>query len=95
MSRFTKFSSQVPEVVRRRFMEMQHGDKQLACTGALIWYFNADKETQRVYRDWARAIAEGYATIETPPEGVRTVLKRRGVERGKPRKKTGKRSRSG
>ena len=95
MSRFTKFSSQVPEVVRERFMELQHGDKQLVCTGALVWYFNADEETRRLYRDWGRAIAEGYASIRTPPDGVRTLLKRRRAKRGGSRKNTGKRSRSG
>ena len=98
MARFVKFSSQVPRIVRERFMGLEHGDKQLVCTGALVWYFNADEETRRLYRDWARAIAEGYSTVEKPPDSVRVLLnlrRRKSVRPGK--KKTGKakRNRSG
>ena len=58
-------------------MQEEHGHKQLACTAGLIWYFNADEETQRLYRAWAQAIAEGYATIEEPPEMLRAALHER------------------
>ena len=55
-------------------MQEEHGHKQLACTAGLIWYFNADEETQRLYRAWAQGIAENYATIEDPPEMVKDAL---------------------
>jgi hypothetical protein len=80
MARFTKFNSQVPDTVRERFMQEEHGHKQLACTSGLIWYFNADEETKRLYRAWAQAVAEGYATIEEPPEMVKAALEKRTLE---------------
>ena len=67
MAKFTKLSVQVPPPVRERFIELEHGQKQLVVSGALIWYFNADQEAQRVYRAWAQSVAEGHATIEEPP----------------------------
>lgn len=88
MANFAKFSSQVPPVVQERFFELDHGQKQLVCTGALVWFFNADERTQRLYREWARAIAEGYATIEKPPDTVAAVLGRSGP---RTRKHTGNR----
>lgn len=35
-------------------------------------------QTQRPYGEWALAIAEGYATIEEPPDTVRAVLRQQG-----------------
>ena len=55
-------------------MQEEHGHKQLACTSGLIWYFNADEETKRLYRAWAQAIAEGYATIKEPPDMIKAAL---------------------
>jgi hypothetical protein len=72
-----KFGSQLPEAIYERFFELDHGHKQVVCAAALVWYFNADPETQRVYREWARAISEGFATIEQPPETVRSFLESR------------------
>lgn len=86
MARFAKFNSQVPEVVRERFMQEEHGHKQLACTSGLIWYFNADDETKRLYRAWAQAIAEGYATIEEPPDMVKAALEKQASRPRAPRK---------
>ncbi|MGD8454675.1 MAG: hypothetical protein PVJ57_22910 [Phycisphaerae bacterium] len=74
MGKLTKFNSQVPEAVQELFAQIDHGQKQVACTAALIWYFNADEDTQRLYREWARALVEGYATIDRPPESVAAVL---------------------
>lgn len=74
MAKFTKFNSQVPESVQVRFSEIEHGQKQFACTAALVWYLNADERLQRLYREWARAIGEGHATIQEPPDSVAAVL---------------------
>ena len=94
MSKFTKLSVLVPGVVRKRFVALDHGYKQLACTGGLIWYFNADEETQEIYRLWARDIAEGKATIEAPSKFVATALAKLAEEKKESppprRKKRGK-----
>jgi len=87
MSNFKKLSVQVPEVVKQIFINLEHGQKQLACTAGLIWYLNLDEETQRLYRIWAQAIAEGYATIEDPPELIRSALKKQVAEPGAGAKK--------
>lgn len=88
MAKIIKIGSQVPEAVFERFFDLDHGHKQIVCTAALVWYFNADPQTQRVYREWARAIVEGFATIEEPPETVRAFLKQHGTGReSRPRKK--------
>lgn len=76
MASFTKLSVQVPEVVRKQYMDLEYGYKRLACTSGLIMYFNADEETQRVYRAWAQAIAEGYATMEQPPDMLKPALEK-------------------
>ena len=87
MASFSKLSVQVPEVVREQYMELEYGYKRLACTSGLIMYFNADEETQRLYRAWAQAIAEGYATIEEPPDMVAAVLRQKSVKSDRGRKK--------
>jgi len=87
MNKYVKFGSQVPKAVFERFFELDHGQKQTVCTASLIWYFNADAQTQRVYREWARAIAEGFATIEEPPDTLRAFLKKKGTPTGIRRKK--------
>lgn len=74
MPRFAKLSVQVPESMRKRYIELEYGYKQLACTSGLIMYFNADEETQRLYRIWAQDIAEGYATLESPTSTVADAL---------------------
>lgn len=88
MAKFTKFNSQVPECVQGRFSQIEHGQKQIACTAALIWYLNADDRVQRLYREWARAIAEGFATIEEPPDTVAAVLAQNTPKARRGRKKT-------
>ncbi len=89
MAKFTKLSVQVPEVVRQEYMELEYGYKRLACTSGLIMYFNADEETQRLYRAWAQAVAEGYATIDEPPEMLKAALEKGGLHQP-PRRKKGK-----
>ena len=58
-------------------MREEHGHKQLACTAGLIWYFNADEETQQLYRAWALAIAEGYGTIDKPPDMLKPAFEKK------------------
>ena len=87
MASFSKLSVQVPEVVREQYMKLEYGYKRLACTSGLIMYFNADEETQRLYRAWAQAIAEGYATIEKPPDMVAAVLRQKSLKSDRGRKK--------
>ncbi len=87
MRGFMKLSVQVPEEVREQYMELDYGYKRLACTSGLIMYFNADEETQRLYRVWAQAIAEGYATVDDPPEMVRTMLQPEGQKSIRGRRK--------
>ncbi len=86
--KYVKFGSQLPEAIHERFAELEYGEKRIACTGALLWYFTADEETKRLYREWARAIAEGFATIEEPPNTVATILRQKSPETGRGRKKT-------
>ncbi len=88
VAKFTKFNSQVPESVQARFSQIGHGQKQIACTAALIWYLNADERVQRLYREWARAIGEGHATIEEPPDTVAAVFARDTQNAGRSRKQT-------
>ncbi|MCG8408278.1 MAG: hypothetical protein MI923_24015 [Phycisphaerales bacterium] len=79
--------------MKERFVDLDHGHKQLACTGGLVWYLNADEETKKIYRIWAQDIAEGSATIETPSKIVTTALAElaRKEEKNTPRhKKRGK-----
>lgn len=57
-------------------------------TSGLIWYFNADKETQQLYRAWAQAIAEGDATIEEPPDILKPAFERMAAAPGRSGKKT-------
>lgn len=71
---YVKFGSQLPEAIYERFTALEHGQKRTACAASLLWYFTTAPETARVYREWARAIAEGLATIEKPPETVAAVL---------------------
>ena len=37
-------------------------------------YFSCDEDTQWVYREWARAIAEGRATMDKPPKALEKLL---------------------
>jgi hypothetical protein len=82
MSRFAKLGVQVPPAVRERFMELERGQKQLACTAGLLWYFALDEQTQFAYRIWAQSVADGQGTMEEPPRIVRAALEERGRESG-------------
>ena len=57
-------------------MQLEYGYKRLACTSGMIMYFNADEETKRLYRAWAQAIAEGYATLNEPPDMIKAALEK-------------------
>lgn len=91
MAKFTKLNVQVPEVVREQYMALEYGYKRLVCTSGLIMYFNADEETQRLYRAWAQAVAEGYATVDKPPEMLKAALDKRALQPPPQRKKGSKR----
>ncbi len=84
---YIKFGSQLPEALYERFAELGHGDKRVACAAALLWYFTTEPEVARLYREWARAITEGFATIEEPPDTVKAALEKRFLRRPQQRKK--------
>jgi hypothetical protein len=86
MPRYVKIASQLPEQLHRRYFELDHGQKQLACAAGFLLYFECDQDTQWVYREWARAMAEGRADMNNPPESLRKLLpktKRTGSTRKK------------
>jgi hypothetical protein len=58
-------------------MDLDHGQKQLACTAGLLWYLAADDQTQFAYRTWAQGVADGQATMDEPPAMVRAALEER------------------
>ncbi len=68
MAVLSRITVRVPQGVAERFRGLEYGEKQLVGAAALILYFNADRETQRKYRHWARDVAEGCATLEKPAE---------------------------
>ena len=74
MPRYVKIASQLPEEVHRRYAELDHGHKQLACAAGFLLYFECDEDTQWVYREWARAIAEGRAEMSNPPTSLRKLV---------------------
>ena len=73
---YIKFGSQLPETIHQCFANLDHGDKRVACAAALLWYFTAEPEVTRLYREWARAIAEDLATIEKPPDTVKIAMEK-------------------
>ena len=85
MANYVQIASRLPEGVHEQYAELEHGHKQLACAAGLLMYFACDEETQWIYRTWAQAIAEGHATIEEPPEMIKTALAKKGL--GTPGKK--------
>ncbi len=76
MPRYVKIASQLPEELHRRYFELDHGQKQLACAAGFLLYFECDEDTQWVYREWARAMAEGRANMSNPPESLRKLLRK-------------------
>ncbi len=74
MARYVKIASQLPEEVYDRYFQLEHGQKQLACAAGFLMYFSYDADTQWLYREWARAIAEGRATMDKPPEAIKKLL---------------------
>ncbi|MGD8453487.1 MAG: hypothetical protein PVJ57_16870 [Phycisphaerae bacterium] len=74
MARYKQMSSRLPEPVYDRYSTLEHGHKQLACAAGLLLYLQCDEESQWLYREWAKAIAEGRADIDQPPPGVRRLI---------------------
>ncbi len=74
MPRYVKIASQLPEEVHRRYAELDHGQKQLACTAGFLLYFERDEDTQWIYREWAKAIAEERADMSNPPPSLRKLM---------------------
>ena len=74
MAKYVKIASQLPEELYGHYAELEHGHKQLACAGGFLLYFQCDEDTRWVYREWARAIAEGRADMNNPPESLRKLL---------------------
>ena len=74
---YVKFGSELPEAIHAQFRELAYGEKRITLAGALLWYFNADPEVQRLYREWARALVEDFATVDQAPETVRAAIKKR------------------
>ena len=66
MAALVRISVRVPQCVAERFRGLEYGEKQLVGTAALVWYFNADRQSRREFRHWARDIAEGCATLDRP-----------------------------
>ncbi len=86
MLRYVKIASQLPEEVHRRYAELDHGQKQLACTAGFLLYFQCEEDTRWIYREWARAIAEGRADMRDPPPSLRKLMpKRRSASKKKSR----------
>jgi hypothetical protein len=86
MARQVKIASQLPEEVHQLYFELDHGQKQLACAAGLLMYFAQDEQVQWAYREWARAIAEGRATIGKPPEALKRFVSGGIARRKRPRK---------
>ncbi len=76
MSDFAKLSIQVASAIVDRYAEIDHGDKQLACTAGLLLYLNADADTRRTLRRWAQDVAEGFEPTEAVPNAVLAALRR-------------------
>lgn len=74
MARYVKIASQLPDALHERYFALEHGHKQLACAAGFLMYFACDSDTQWMYREWARAIAEGRSTVDTPPEALRKLI---------------------
>lgn len=84
---YLKFGSQLPRTIHEKFSSLDYGEKRVASAAAFVWYFNADPEVRRLYREWARAIAEDCATIEKPPDTVAAILGKKTDKPGQNRKK--------
>jgi hypothetical protein len=82
MSNFTKLSIQVASPIVDQYMELKHGDKQLACTAGLLVYLNANAETQRRFRRWAEDVAEKFMPSDEVPETILSALREIGQTKG-------------
>ena len=74
MAKYVKIASQLPEELHVQYAALDHGHKQLACAAGFLLYFQCDEDTRWVYREWARAMAEGRGDMNNPPENLRTLL---------------------
>ena len=90
MPRYVKIASQLPEEVHGRYAELDHGQKQLACAAGFLLYFECEEETRWIYREWAKAIAEGRADMGNPPPSLRKLMPKKKMAS---KKKTARRPR--
>lgn len=74
MAKYVKIASQLPEDLHEKYVNLDHGQKQLACAAGFLLYFECDEDTQWIYREWARAIAEGRADLKKPPKSLKKLL---------------------
>lgn len=89
MPRYVKIASQLPDEIHRRYAEVDHGQKQLACAAGFLLYFECEEDTRWIYREWAKAIAEGRADMNDPPPSLRKLMpKKRTASRKKKARRT-------
>jgi hypothetical protein len=77
MPTYKQMSSRLPDAVYERYTDLEHGHKQFACAAGLLLYFECDEETQWIYREWVKAIAEGRADMSNPPPSLRKLMPKR------------------
>ena len=74
MAAYKQMSSRLPEALYDRYADFEHGHKQFACAAGLLLYLECDEDTQWIYREWAKAIAEGRADMRNPPASLRKLM---------------------
>ena len=74
MAAYKQMSSRLPEALYECYTALDHGHKQFACAAGLLLYFECDEDTRWVYREWAKAIAEGRADMSNPPATLRKLV---------------------
>ncbi len=83
-----RITTTIPATLRERYAGLRQSDKPDVCTAALIWYFNADSQTQSLYCSWARQLRAGGAAVAYPPSNLAdevnetTLLTKRAATRG-------------
>ena len=74
MAAYKQMSSRLPEALYDRYTAFEHGHKQFACAAGLLLYLECDEDKQWIYREWAKAIAEGRADMGNPPPSLRKLM---------------------
>ena len=90
MQKLSRISVQVPASVHERLETIAPVHQGKVCAAGLIWFFNANSDTQWNYRFWAEDIRLGRATVDQPSRMVRGRLAK--VAR---KKRTSRRRRKG